>query len=295
MSNVRLSDEQRAGVRLQLMDLAKEIKENISTQMQGADDLLFFDEREEATYYYTGEANIGGQLYSLEGEIDEAVFKEAIRDFVTVEKMDNQRKNLITPLKDLLDKSKLDPARLDGLLIVGGTARLSLIPEVLGEYWPNDRIWIFQPPDHAVVTGAAIYSYLRDRADFLLEEHAVDAYYVRLEDRFDLILPAKKDEGEKRRYELNANADRLSLQVFAGQQQDGSTEPVLSSLVHQGGTVIDLKKEYRRGTPIWVQMCYASESSKEDHTKVPWVYVWIGEEQGQPQFSRRYSELVQEV
>jgi hypothetical protein len=170
-----------------------------------------------------------------------------------------------------------------------------LIPEVLREYWPNDHVWVFQPPDHAVVSGAAIYSFLRDRADFVLEEHAVDAYYVRLEDRFDLILPAKQESGEKRRYELNSDADRLSLQIFAGQQQEQSTDPILSSLVHQGGTVIDLKRECRKGTPIWVQMRYAGESPQKDHTKVPWVYVWIGEEQGEPQFRRRYSELVQEV
>jgi hypothetical protein len=231
----------------------------------------------------------------LEGGINELEFKEAIEDLIAGDIAGTQRKNLITPLNDLLTKSKLDPARLDGLLIVGGAARLPLIPEVLREYWPNDRVWVFQPPDHAVVTGAAIYSYLRDRADFILEEKAADAYYVRLEDRFDLILPAKKDHGKKKPYELNSDADRLSLQVFAGQQKDESDEPILSSLVHQGGTVIDLGQEYRKGAPVWLQMRYAGETSETDHTKVPWVYVWIGEEQGPPKFRRRYSELVQEV
>ncbi|MDY6876094.1 MAG: Hsp70 family protein [Chloroflexota bacterium] len=295
LQDVHLTPEQRLGVRLQLMDQAKEIKESLSDQMQSADDLLLFDEPEEATHYHSGEINVQGQLYSLEGEINESAFREAIEDLISQGGAGTQRKNLITPLDDLLTKSKLDPARLDGLLIVGGAARLPLIPEALREYWPNDRVWVFQPPDHAVVTGAALYSYLRDRADFILVEKAADAYYVRLEDRFDLILPAKKDLGKKNRYELNADADHLSLQVFAGQQKDGSDDPVLSSLVHQGGTVINLGQEYQQGTPVWVQMRYAGETSETDHTKVPWVYVWIGKEEDPPQFRRRYSELVQEV
>jgi molecular chaperone DnaK (HSP70) len=291
---IRLTPEQRLGVRLQLMDQAKEIREKLSDQMQDTDDALFFDDPEEASYYYSGEITIQGQLYSLEGEINESQFKSSIADFITCE-ADGKRKNLITPLKDLLEKSKLDPARLDGLLIVGGAARLPLIPETLKAYWPNDRVWVFQPPDHAVVTGAAIYSYLRRRADFVLEEQAADAYYVRLKDRFDLILPAKKDSGDQKRYELDADADRLSLQIFAGQQADRSEEPVLSSLVHQGGTVINLDRTHKEGTPVWVQMRYTGESSETNHTKVPWVYVWVGNKEGAPLFRRRYSELVQEV
>jgi molecular chaperone DnaK (HSP70) len=296
LHDVHLSPEQRLGVRLKLMYRAKNIKENLSRQMQNADDPLFSDESEETTYYYNEEITIQGQRYSLEGEVSESEFKEAVKDFTAADMTGHQRKHLITPLEDLLTKSKLDPDRLDGLLIVGGAARLPLIPEVLREYWPNDQVWVFQPPDHAVVTGAAIYSYLRDRADFTLTEHAVDAYYVLLEDGFDLILPAKKDHGKRKRYKLDSNADRLSLQIFAGQQKDDSKEPVLSSLIHQGGTVIDLKKEYRKGTPVWVQMRYAGQTSEADHTKVPWVYVWVGSkqdpEQDPPQFRRRYSELV---
>ncbi|MFW6082964.1 MAG: hypothetical protein ACOC8C_02810, partial [Chloroflexota bacterium] len=100
---------------------------------------------------------------------------------------------------------------------------------------------------------------------------------------------------EKKEYKLGSDADRLSLQIFAGQQRAGSEEPVLSSLVHQGGTVIDLEKERPKGTPVWVQMSYAGEASGEDHTKVPWVHVWVGKDEDPPLFRRRYSELVQEV
>jgi molecular chaperone DnaK (HSP70) len=295
LHSIALTPEERLGVRLQLINQAQDVKERLSEQMRATDDLLLFDEPEEATHYYSGEITIHGQLYSLEGEITEPEFRQAVADLVAQQPKGLQRKNLITPLRDLLAQGNWDPKQLDGLLIVGGAARLPLVEQAVRDYWPNDRVWVHQPPDHAVVTGAAIYSYLRDRADFALKEHAADAYFVPRKNQFDLILPAKKDRGEKKEFRLDSDADRLSLQIFAGQQKNGSDEPVLSSLVHQGGTVIDLGRDYPKGTPVWVQMRYAGESPGEDHTKVPWVYVWVAKDEDPPLYHRRYSELVEEV
>ena len=52
---------------------------------------------------------------------------------------------------------------------------------------------------------------------------------------------------------------------------------------------------YPAGTPVWVQMRYAGEPGTDDHSKVPWIYVWVGKEQGEPLFHRRYSDFVQEA
>lgn len=296
LREVVLTPDQRLGARLQLMNVAKGIKEKLSEQMrkEAAPDFLE-DTAEEPSYYYTGTIRVLGQRYSLEGEITEADYRGSVGDLLT----SKSRKSLVTPLRDLLHKTRFDPADLDGLLIVGGMGRLPLVTETLNAYWENDRVWVFQPPDHAVVAGAAIYSYLRRRyPGFVLEEPAADAYYVRLKEKFDLILPAKDKEGEQREYKLPTDADRIILQIFAGEEPEGeqAIETIYPTLIHQGGTTIDLRRQYPKDTPVWVQMRYVGDdSSKQDHSKVPWIYVWVESNQGKPLFRLRYSELVKEV
>lgn len=297
LHELKLTPEQRLGVRLQLMNVAKSIKEELSEQMgEIDDDLGFLDESGEEAVYFSKETRILNQLYALEGEITETEYREIIHHLLN----NSSRKSLTTSLQDLLKKTKFSPDRLDGLLVVGGAARLPLIPECLRDFWGNERVWVFQPPDHAVVTGAAIYSYLRRRSPgFVLDEPAADAYYVRLKEKFDLILPtnAKDKKGEKKRYELDSEASRLLLQIFAGEEAEAGEpiESIYPSLIHQGGTTINLGQTYPAGTPVWVQMRYAGEPGTDDHSKVPWIYVWVGKEQGEPLFHRRYSDFVQEA
>lgn len=296
LGEVVLTPNQRLGVRLQLMDVAKDIKEKLSVEMR-TDTGFLPDSSEESSHYYTGTVRIPQEqeTYSLEGEITKADYRECVGNLLT----NDSRKSLITPLSDLLYKTRFDPADLDGLLIVGGMGRLSLVTETVKTYWGNDRAWVFDPPDHAVVTGAAIYSYLRRRhPGFILEEPAADGYYVRLKEKFDLILPTKAKEGEQREYKLPTDADRIILQIFAGEEpEEGQAiETIYPTLIHQGGTTIDLKQEYPKNTPVWVQMRYVGDdSSKQDHSKVPWIYVWVESNQGEPLFRLRYSELVKEV
>ncbi len=296
LQEVVLTPAQRLGVRLQLMNLAKNIKEKLSEQISQQEVGFLDDIAEEPTHYYRGDIRVLDQIYSLQGEVTESEYQRIVAVLLT----GSSRKSLTTPLKDLLEKTRFDPARLDGLLVVGGAARLPLVTESLRAFWGNERVWIFQPPDHAVVTGASIYSYLRRLyPGFVLNEPAADAYYVRLKEKFDLILPAKAKEkgGELKRYELPANTDRLLLQIFAGEEAEPgmSAETIYPTLIHQGGTTIDLRREYEKGTPVWVQMRYVGESGEQDHTKVPWVSVWVGGQKGEPLFHLRYSELVREV
>ena len=142
---------------------------------------------------------------------------------------------------------------------------------------------------------AVVYEYFKLYPDFSLEEPAADAYYVRLVDRFDLILPAKAKQGEKNCYKLDSNSNLLMLQIFAGEEPEpGQTEEnIYPTLIYQGGTTIPLGKKYPKETPVYVQMRY--EDGDEDHTKVPWVYVWLENPDGDPKFRRRYSELYEEA
>jgi len=298
LREVVLTPDQRLGVRLQLMNVAKDIKEKLSNKMRGQADTDFLpDSSEESSHYYVEDVRIPQEpeTYRLEGKITETEYRECVEDLLT----NDSRKSLITPLRDLLHKTRFDPTELDGLLIVGGMGRLPLVTETIKAYWENDRVWIFEPPDHAVVTGAAIYSYLRCLyPGFVLEEPAADAYYVRLKEKFDLILPARAKEGEQREYKLPTDADRIILQIFAGEEPEGgqAIETIYPTLIHQGGTTIDLKRQYPKDTPVWVQMRYVGDDSgKQDHSKVPWIYVWVKSNQGEPLFRLRYSELVKEV
>jgi molecular chaperone DnaK (HSP70) len=295
LQEVVLTPSQRLGVRLQFMNSAKKIKEAISKLMSQKDDADFLDELEDdPSHYYRDSIRILDKIYSLEGEITIAQYKEIVKDLVN----GSSRKSLVTPLRDLLEKNQWDPNRLNGLLIVGGMGRLPLVEEALRSYWGNDKVWLYNPADHAVVTGAAIYSLLRRRyPGFTLVEPAADAYYVRLKDRFDLILPSRSIQGgETKEYVLDQDSDSILLQLFAGEEPEGKKplESIYHTLIHQGGTSIPLGRTFSKNTPVWIQMRYESEEG-QDHTKVPWVYVWVGTHTEEPMFRYRYSEFVQEA
>jgi molecular chaperone DnaK (HSP70) len=292
LRDLHLTSLERLGVRLQLMNAAKPIKEHLSDQMDPHVETGLFDDAEEPSHFYHEQLRILSDTYALEGEVTVSEYRQVVATLLT----GTSRKSLITPLKDLLDKTGFDSGRLDGLLIVGGMGRLPLVGETLRTYWGNDKVWVLNQPDHAVVTGAAIYSYLRRRyPGFRLEEPAADAYYVRLKDKFDPILPAKAKLGQVKRYELDQDADRVLLQVFAGEEPEPgeSVESIYTSLIYQGGTTVKLGRKCPKGTPVWIQMRYEGETG-HDHSKVPWVYVWL-ESQEQAPFRYRYSDMIEEV
>lgn len=103
---------------------------------------------------------------------------------------------------------------------------------------------------------------------------------------------SKNKQGDKKRYELSEDSDQLLLQIYAGEEPSSNQtiEDIYPTLVGQGSIVISLGKEYKRGTPVFVQMSYESETG-EDHTKVPWLSVWIDREDGEPIIRRRSSEF----
>lgn len=291
----KLTPTERLGLRLQFMNIAKKAKEDFSEEMISMidDDAVDFleEESEEPTSYYRGDINVDG-LFTVDGDLTETQYRDIVKNFLT----DSTDKNLIKPLKDLLTKEALEPNDINGLLIVGGSARLPLITQLLKSFWGNENVLEYDPPDHAVVTGAAICSYLRFRYnDFSLDEPAADSYYVQLKDKFDLILPAREKRGEIKEYKLPDDTDRILFQIFAGEEPKNkeSTESIYQTLVYQGATTIALGKEYKKGTLVWVQMLYDGVLA-DDRSKVPWIYIWIDNKEGDPLFRRRYSEFIQE-
>ncbi len=246
-------------------------------------------------YYYQETIRVQNQSYSFDGEITVDEYKGIISSLTS----SPSRKSLITPLRDLLKKSNISPQNMDGLLIVGGMGRLPIVEDALKEFWGNESaVWVYNPPDHAVVTGAALYSLLRKKyPGFTLSERAADAYYVRLKDKFDLILSSNPDQVSKvKDYKLAEESDRLLLQIFAG-EEPGINEPLESiyhTLIYQGGTSINLDKRYPKDTPVFVQMLYKKDNQK-DHTKLPWVYVWLEKLKDKPDFVYHYSDFIKEA
>ena len=286
LEEIKLTPSQRMGIRMQFMNIAKKIKENLSAKMHPDP---FADEANES-YYYTGSIRVKDTSYSFEGEISVSEYKKII-DVLLI---NPTRKSLVTPLKELLEKSKKQP---DGLLIVGGMGNLPLVEETLREYWGNeDKVWLYSPAEHAVVRGAALYSLLRrSNKGFSLKEPAADAYYVPIDNGFDCILPTKKELGEIRSYGLDQDSDRLLLQLFAG-EEPSSGEPIENiyhTLIYQGGVSIPLKKKYPKDTQIFVRMLY--EQGEKQHTKLPWVYIWLEKSSGEPDFKYLYSDFVKEA
>jgi hypothetical protein len=291
LRELQLTRGQRLSVRLQLMNLAKQLKERISASLVAQQD-PFADDVEQEQRYST-DLLVAGQQYAFEGHLSVDEYREVVSPLL----VNDSRKSLLTPLRDLLNKTGFDPSRLDGLLLVGGMGRLPLVSETLQSFWGSERVWVCNPPDHAVVSGAAIYSYLRRRyPGFRLDEPAADAYYVRKQSGFDLILPAnsKNKQGEVRRYMLDRESDKLSIEIFAGEEPTSRDrkEEIYWTLIYQGGRVINLGKTYPKDTQVFIQMRYEDEGGL-DHTKVPWICVWIGNSNGEPLFKRRYTELEQ--
>ena len=292
-----LTPRERAGVKLQLMNFAKKEKEKMSQLIADQSNALFGD-AEDKLFYFPEEKPImiAGKPYSLEGELTIAEYRDIVRDLTDINS--SSQKNLIAPLRDLLEKTGDNPQDLSGILIVGGMALLPLVRESIIKYWKfDDKVWTFNPSDHAVVAGAAVYSCLRQKyPEFSLKEYAADAYYVWLaEGEFDLILPSKADEGEPKRYILKSKSKRLKIQIFAGEDPKNQLIEE-TSLIYQGGLSIDLKKPYDEGTPVWIKMLYTNQDN-QDHTKIPWVYVWLKDPANQKMhdFDYRFTGFTQEA
>ena len=286
-----LTPSQRTGIRLQFMNIAKKIKENLSAKMRPMDD--FFDDEVDNSYYYNASIRVKDRSYSFEGEISVPEYKKIVEDLI----INPTRKSLVTPLKELLEKSSLDQTRIDGLLIVGGMGNLPLVEETLREYWGiENKVWLYNPAEHAVVRGAALYSLLRrSNKGFSLQEPAADAYYVRLDKRFDLILPSKMTQGDMKSYKLKEESDRFLLQLFAGEEPSNGEpiENIYHTLIYQGGASIHLGGKKPKGTQVFIQMLY--EQGEKQHTKLPWVYIWLEKSSGEPNFKYLYSDFIKEA
>jgi len=295
LEKLELNSTERLSLRLQFSAIAKDLKERLSNNFnshQVSDNPFAEDDEDNTTVTskFTGTIRLRGQTYNCSGEMSWEQLRQCVYPLLHTD----NRRGVIAPLRSLLAKRRFSVNEIDGLLLVGGMARFPLIEEVLKGEFGESKVWVFQPPDHAVVRGAALYSYFRtSAAQFTLEEPASDAYYVKRKEKgFDLILPSQKRTGEKKKYVLDRDVETLVIQVFSGEEaQDGEEESMYHTLIYQGGVTLHLGKQYPKGTPVWVRVAYDENlSGGQSHSKLPWLFVWINDENGEPQ-KIHYSEI----
>ncbi len=293
LQSLRLSDEERLGVRLQFASIAKDVKEHLSNKYRNSflleDDNPFEEEEKQPIVYsYSGEIRVRGNSYICSGEMSWDDLKGCVETLIKTE----NRRGVISPLRSLLEKSRFSPKEIDGLLLVGGMAQFPLLEEVLKAEFDAEKVWKFDPPDHAIVMGAALYSFLRANSPgFSLDEPAADAYYVWTDKGFDQILPSRTREWVKKEYELKRDTSDLILQIFSGEDAaEDRREEIYHTLIYQGAVRVDLEKEYPKGTKVWVQVRYEGEGSALDHSKLPYLYVWIENPESEPK-KVPYSEI----
>ncbi len=284
LREVWLLDEERSRVRHEFIHEAERLKRELNEELE-------FDAESE-TYFTTRPIRIAGAEYQWEGELSGQEYTELMIDFL--EERSGQRKNCLAPITELLQKANVTRADVDYLLIVGGMARSIPLMKALRQYWGDDKsVLTFSPADQAIAYGAAVYSYLKQHEpQFTIREPAADAYYVRVQEGFDLLLGRKHDAvGERRMYKLSSEGDEIMLRIFAGDEPAAQNTPlstIYHTLVYQGGAVVKLPERKPPGTPVYIQMSY----SPSDYSKLPRVRVWI-DDNAEPVLDKSYEQLVQ--
>jgi len=203
-------------------------------------------------------------------------------------------RNALYPIEQILTRSGLTRNDVDYLLLVGGMMRFLPLQQAIKAFWGREKgVLIYGKPDQAVAQGAAVYSHLKSQhPDFVLHEPSSDAYYVRRENGFGLLLGrGHNDISKPQQYKLNGKGSELELRIFAGDQPpvNGDLTQIYPTLLYQGRFRVPLGKIYPDGTKVWLQMSYPVDS---EH-KMPETSIWIDTEDN---FIRtlRYEELSEE-
>ena len=181
---------EESGVMSQLINYAENLKLEVSAQKSEAlsgNDSSWWDDDEE-DYAVGGTIGVTGYAYS--DNFTAAQVEDIFRDFMAeelrfddykniadVERRYAQRKNIITPILDVLNKAakKLAVAdvKVDAVLMNGGMSRFYMVINRLKEFFGFDPI-VALDPDQAVARGAAVYHYFLHKYEEELSENLQD-------------------------------------------------------------------------------------------------------------------------
>ena len=178
---------EESGVMSQLINHAENLKLEISAQKSAAlsgESSGWWDDEEED---YPVGGNIAVTGYSYSDNFTAAQLEDIFRDFMAqdlhfddyknlaeVERRYAGRKNIISPILDVLDKAskKLEVAdvKVDAVLMNGGMSRFYMVINRLKDFFGFDPI-VALDPDQAVARGAAVYHYFLHKYEEELSEN----------------------------------------------------------------------------------------------------------------------------
>ena len=266
--------EGRESLKYKFINKAEEVKIDLNSELDFGED--FCEIYVEIPVY--------DETYTLEQEMTEEEYIDIMKDFL---EESDKAKNCISPITKLLKKANMIKDNIDLFFPVGGMARLLPLRKVLKNYWGDKKPFIqFPVDDQAVAQGASIYSYLKNHYDFEIEEPAADAYYVKVKNGFCKILSSRYGQEGIEEVYLTGKTDNIILNIFSGEDCfEGNEKTIYPTLLYQGGTRINLNKEYPEGTEILIKMEYPQNS------KIPEVTVKLNET-GEEFYRKSFEEFI---
>jgi len=194
----------------------------------------------------------------LKLEITKGQFEDMIRNYID---------RTVMYMESVLDDASMMWSDIDKILLVGGSTRISLIPEVIEKVSgikPSNEI----NPDEAVAIGAALQAkYLvenntipEDKIKKIVDVNSHSLGVLCIDDNNREInsiilkrntpLPAKK---YKEYYTMHDNQEEISLEVTEGEDEDPNYITII------GETLIKMAKR-PKGSPIRVVVSYDEDS-----------------------------------
>ncbi len=180
--------KEKSGVMSQLINYAENLKLEVSAQKSAAlsgESSSWWDDDEDEVYPVGGNIAVAGYAYS--DNFTAAQVEDIFRDFMAqdlhfddyknladIERRYAGRKNIISPILDVLDKAakKLETAdvKVDAVLMNGGMSRFYMVINRLKDFFGFDPI-VALDPDQAVARGAAVYHYFLHKYEQELSEN----------------------------------------------------------------------------------------------------------------------------
>ena len=263
----KLKDEERIRISHSLMEFAEKVKIDFNECIEEDEESLTQD-------YFV---RVLDETHRVHLDLDQHAILGILEPLLG----DNDDpRNFVRPIFQLLNERKVDVKELDYLLCVGGMIKFLPLQEIIRDRLKVPTLFASYPQE-AVAEGAAIYSLLKSFDD-PIKEPASDDYYIKMEGSFHKVLSRGADYSEvTTRLRMAAESQQLDLHFFSGDECEGEELPteMIPSLMFQGGDTVDLGRTFAKNTPIDVCMRY------DGPDKIPQTRVLIdGEEVYQGRF-----------
>jgi len=167
---------------------------------------------------------------------------------------------LLKPLKETLQRAKLESADIDLVILTGGSGKFYLVEETLRNIFPNTDIEQFTNYD-AVSKGASIHSFNQNNEELKsinIADVMSDSIYIKKEKGFDKIVPHNQRTNTKGSYTFifENPTDRLELFLYYG--SDNEKVYHYKEII---GIFKQLERNYKKGEKLELQWEFDSNKT----------------------------------